>query len=54
MAAKIKPPDFAPPGVVASSTARGRRSAGRVFGDAGQDVSQPGLRVDVVQFGGDD
>ena len=22
--------------------------------DAGQDVSQPGLRIDIIQFGGDD
>jgi hypothetical protein len=28
--------------------------AGRVPGDPGQDVGQPGLRVDIVQFGGDD
>jgi hypothetical protein len=27
---------------------------GRMPGDAGQDVSQPGLRIDIVQFGGDD
>ena len=23
-------------------------------GDAGEDVGQPGLRIDIVQFGGDD
>ena len=23
-------------------------------GDAGQDIGQPGLRIDIVQFGGDD
>ena len=27
---------------------------GRMPGDAGQDVGQPGLRIDIVQFGGDD
>jgi len=26
----------------------------RVLGDTGQDVGQPGLRIDVVQFGRDD
>jgi hypothetical protein len=25
-----------------------------MFGDAGQDVGQPGLRVDIIQFGSDD
>ena len=27
---------------------------GGMPGDAGQDVSQPGLRIDLVHFGGDD
>jgi len=26
----------------------------RVLGDAGEHVGQPGLRIDIVQFGGDD
>ena len=26
---------------------------GRMLGDSGQDVGQPGLRIDVVQFGSD-
>ena len=25
-----------------------------MLGDAGQDIGQPGLRVDIVHFGGDD
>jgi hypothetical protein len=25
-----------------------------MIGDAGQDIGQPGLRIDIVQFGGDD
>jgi hypothetical protein len=26
---------------------------GRMHGDPGQDVGQPGLRIDIVQFGSD-
>jgi hypothetical protein len=26
---------------------------GRMLGDPGQDVGQPGLRIDIVQFGSD-
>jgi hypothetical protein len=25
-----------------------------MLGDPGQDIGQPGLRVDIIQFGGDD
>ena len=28
--------------------------AGRVFGDAGEDIGQPDLRIDIVHLGGDD
>jgi hypothetical protein len=28
--------------------------ASRVLGDSGQDVGEPGLRIDAVHFGGDD
>ena len=27
---------------------------GRMPGDAGRDIGQPSLRIDIVQFGGDD
>jgi hypothetical protein len=27
---------------------------GGMLGDPGQDIGQPGLRVDIVHFGGDD
>ena len=30
------------------------KPVGRVRGDAGQDVGQPGLGIDIVHFGGDD
>lgn len=29
-------------------------AAGRVFGDTGEDIGQPGLGIDVVEFGRDD
>src|SRR5207237_8939147 len=54
MAAKIRPPDCALPSADASSTVEVRRPVRRMLGDPGQDVGQPGLRVDVVHFGGDD